>query len=127
MKNMTIAIIRVRGVHGLRHEVARALTQLHLTRKNHCILIEGDAPWIRNTLSKIKDYVTWGEIAPEALKALQEKRKPEFHSDRNGVKFWLYRLNNPTGGWKGIKMHYPQGDLGNRKEKIGDLLVKMLH
>jgi len=125
---MTIAIIRVRGVKGLKYGIAQAIVQMHLTRKNHCIVIDGNLPWVNNVLSKVKDYVTWGELDAVSLKALQEKRKPEASWEKGGVKFCLYRLNNPTGGWKGgIKNAFPQGNLGKRGDKIGELIVRMLH
>jgi len=123
---MAIAIIRVRGVRNVRKSIAFALKQLRLTRKNHCLVAESSGSWLTDALKKTKDYVTWGEVGEETLKQL-EKRKPEFSIEKNGVKTSLYRLNNPRGGWKGVKTRFPKGDLGYRGEKISGLIEKMLH
>ncbi|MBS3070234.1 hypothetical protein J4220_01885 [Candidatus Micrarchaeota archaeon] len=111
---MAIALIRVRGVHGVMHTIQTAMRQLHLTRKNHCVVAEKlDA----SVLQQIRDYVTWGEVSSETLAALKKR-------DAKGP---VYRLNNPIGGWKDTKNHFPKGDLGYRGEKINDLIKKMLH
>ncbi len=40
----------------------------------------------------------------------------------------LFRLHHPIKGFErlGIKQRYPKGALGNRKEKINDLILRML-
>ncbi|MFH1056449.1 MAG: uL30 family ribosomal protein [Candidatus Micrarchaeota archaeon] len=121
-----IAVVRVRGVKNLRQDIKHSLKQLKLTRKNHCIAVETTKEWFLQTLKKVKDYVTWGEASEGTVKAL-EKRKAEFSWQEEGFKAGLYRLNNPKGGWKGVKNHFPRGDLGYRKEKINDLIMRMLH
>lgn len=113
---MMIAIIRVRGVHNIRGDIQDALKQLHLTRKNHCVLLEKPDP---NMLRKIRDFTTWGESSPATVQALEKKNAK--------TKSKVYRLNNPKGGWKSTKNHYPKGDLGDRGEKINDLIARMLH
>jgi len=106
----------VRGVHGVMRDIAYALKQLHLTRKNHCVVVEKlDA----SVLQQIRDYVTWGDVTKETMDALQKRNTKS--------KSKVYRLNNPIGGWKNVKNHYPKGDLGNRGEKINELIKKMLH
>ena len=119
--------MRVRGVKGVRRDIVQALKQLHLTRKNHCVVLESSAPWVADALRKIKDYIAWGELAEKTSKELSSKRKMEFSVERDGFKLQLYRLNNPMGGWKNIKLYYPKGDLGNRGDKINLLIEKMLH
>ncbi|NUN11853.1 uL30 family ribosomal protein [Candidatus Micrarchaeota archaeon] len=111
---MLIAIIRVRGSIGVTHKVAETMKQLHLTRKNHCVVIE-ETETLKGMLQKVKDYVTWGELTEETNKKISAKGKQP------------YRLNPPKGGFKGsIKQPYPKGALGNRKEKINDLVNRML-
>ena len=38
----------------------------------------------------------------------------------------VFRLGPPRKGFKSIRLPYPRGDLGNRKEKINDLLERMI-
>ncbi|MEM4255297.1 MAG: uL30 family ribosomal protein [Candidatus Norongarragalinales archaeon] len=111
---MVIAIVRVRGVHGVTHRIRYALDQMHLTRKNHCVLVEKPDP---KMLQQIRDYATWGEASKETVEALKKRDS----------KSAVYRLNNPVGGWKDTRNHYPRGDLGARGEKINELIKKMLH
>ncbi|MFH1779965.1 MAG: uL30 family ribosomal protein [Candidatus Micrarchaeota archaeon] len=108
------AIIRVRGIIGVNYKTKDALTQLCLTRKNHCVLVK-ESENLKGTLQRIKDYVTWGEINEETKKKLEALGKPPF------------RLKPPKNGFKGsIKKQYPKGALGNRKEKINELINRML-
>jgi large subunit ribosomal protein L30 len=108
-----IAIVRVRGSMGVRRPAADALKQWKLTRVNHCILLE-DAPSVRRTLVTVKDLVTWGEASGETVALLEKKGREPF------------RLNPPRKGYGGIKLPFPKGALGNRGEKINDLIKRML-
>ena len=115
-----LAIIRVRGLIGLEREIKDTLNMLKLFRKNYCIILE-DTPITKGMISKAKDYITWGEIDEETLKLLTEKR------GKKGIKF--FRLNPPKKGFgrKGIKVSFKAGGaLGYRKEKINDLIKRML-
>ena len=39
----------------------------------------------------------------------------------------VFRLTPPSGGFKkSIKQHFPKGELGNRKEKINELILRMI-
>lgn len=113
-KGKKIAIIRVRGMHGVRHDVVKVLSDFHLTRKNHCVVI--DSP-DKNALQKAKDYITWGEVTPATIASLEKAKGKER----------VFRLNNPIGGWKSVRNAFPKGDLGFRDAKINDLIAKMLH
>ena len=119
--------MRVRGVKNVKSDIKQTLLQMHLTRKNSCLVVEGKAQWIEGALQKTRNYITWGELDEGALKELHSKRKAEASIERKGVKTSLFRLNNPIGGWKSVKNHFPKGDLGNRGDKIGVLIKKMLH
>jgi large subunit ribosomal protein L30 len=114
-----IAVVRVRGVTGIRKEIKDTLTMLNLHKKNFCVILDG-SPEKMGMLMKVKDYVTWGEIDEDALKQLESKRG-------SGKKF--YRLNSPLKGYgrKGVKVPFSKGGaLGNRKEKINDLIKRMI-
>jgi len=49
------------------------------------------------------------------------------HFKQAGRLLWPFKLNTPKGGWRNIKTHYNEGgDLGNREEKINQLLRNMV-
>jgi large subunit ribosomal protein L30 len=143
MTNSKIAIVLVRGLVNVKTEVKDTLAMLRLKRKNHCVVIE-DTPVNRGMIKKAKDYITWGEISDETYSKLVAQRGEEFLSreqdskkkytfkflEFDGKKYKLYfRLNPPRKGFgrKGIKMPFTKGGaLGNRADKINDLIERML-
>ena len=139
-----IAIIRIRGLVRIRKVIGDTLNALRLYKKNSCVIVP-DSPNYIGMIKKIKDYVTYGEIDDETEKLLFEKRGEEYKGrlkDSKGkieykrfVEFGgkrykpFFRLNNPKGGFerKGIKMPFSQGGvLGNRGDKIKDLIKRMV-
>lgn len=112
-----IAVVMVRGLIGESAEIRDTLRMLGLTRKNHCALLD-NTPSISGMVKKVKDLVTWGELAPETLHLLEKKAK-------EGV----VRLGPPRKGFgrKGIKAPFTIGGaLGYRGEKINELLMRMI-
>jgi large subunit ribosomal protein L30 len=63
---MTYAVIRVRGSVNVRGDILDTLKMLRLNRVNHCVILPNTKTYV-GMLQKVKDYVTWGEIAPETL------------------------------------------------------------
>ena len=113
-----IAIIRIRGPVKVLIGIEDTLAMLKISKKNNCRIIE-ETPSVKGMVAKIKDYVTWGIINDETQKLL-DKRKNEC-----GV----VKLNSPRGGFerKGIKIPFLKGGaLGDRKEKINELIRKMI-
>ena len=138
-----LAIVLVRGLVNVTQSVKDTLAMLRLKRKNHCVVIENNA--VNNgMLMKVKDYVTYGEIDEATYNQLIEKRGEEFNARENdgkkkyqykclefsGKKYKPYfRLNPPKKGFgrKGIKMPFKTGGgLGDREDKINDLLKRMM-
>ena len=112
-----IATIRVRGILNCTAGVEATLRRIHLYKKNHAALLQ-DQPVNRKLLAKIKDYVTWGTADEETLKMLEKAYGKSY-----------FRLNSPRKGFgrKGIKKPFSVGGaLGDRKEKINDLIRRML-
>lgn len=68
-----LAVVRIRGSVRVRRDVEDTLRTLGLTRANHCVVIE-NSPAHKGMLQKVKDTVTWGEVAPEPLERLLRKR-----------------------------------------------------
>jgi len=143
-KTSKIAIIRVRGPVKVKKEIESTMQLLKLHRKNYCIVVDA-TPSLLGMVKKVKDYTTFGEIDDDTLKLLVEKRGIEYkdrEADKKGKvqykKFVtinnkkyksFFRLNPPKKGFgrKGIKVDFKIGGaLGNRKEKINDLIKRML-
>lgn len=112
-----IVAIRVRGPVKVPTEINDTLDMLKLKKKNACVIIS-PTPSIMGMINKVKNFITFGIIDEETLKLLTENKKgPVFH------------LNSPKKGYgrKGIKVAFKVGGaLGDRKEKINDLVRRML-
>ena len=144
-KTAKIAVIRVRGLVRLNTDVKQTLDMLRLYRKNYCIILE-NTPTNIGMLRKVKDYVTWGALTEETYKELLDKKAEEYkgrtqdskgkinysgkYKEVDGKKIKPYfRLNPPVKGFgrKGIKTPFTVGGaLGDRKEKVNDLIKRML-
>ncbi|MBI2145269.1 uL30 family ribosomal protein [Candidatus Woesearchaeota archaeon] len=118
-----VAIIRLRGRTGINKDIALTLELMKLERINNC-LVARETPELMGMVRKAKDYITWGIIDDSTLKAIAEKRKAVELGERK-----LFKLNPPRGGLgpRGIKASFGKsGALGERKEKINDLLKRMI-
>ena len=114
---MTLAVVRIRGPIGTNAKVEGTLQTLNLYKRNYCTTLE-ENPESLGMLAKVKDFITWGDIDKETLDMLTKKSTKKF-----------YRLNSPRKGFgrKGIKNPFNKGGaLGNRKEKINDLIKRMI-
>ncbi len=132
------AVLRVRGTSKLDGDVADTLKILHLNKPNHCVIIP-DNPVNRGMLKKVQGCVAWGEIKPEVLKKLVEKRKggkkegakaPAKKTQEKEEKVsGVFKLSPPKKGFarKGVLRGFGQGgELGYQKEKINELLERMI-
>ena len=137
-----ICVIRIHGRVGLRKEVVNSLNRLRLRKKYSCIVIN---PTKEQTgmINKLRDFVAFGEINEKTFEKLIEKRgqiidkkkkinpkrvseeleKGEKYQDLNLKPF--FRLHPPRRGIKS-KLHFPEGVLGDNKEKINNLIERML-
>ena len=139
-----IAIVRVRGLTGIKHPIDDTLNKLRLYRKNYCVVVPENSVYI-GMIRKVKDYVTWGEVSEETYKTLLDERKEDYKgraSDSKGkinyAKFLdidgkrikkFFRLNSPRKGYgrKGIKRSFTNGGaLDYRGDKINDLIMRMI-
>jgi len=114
-----IAVIRIRGGTRIRGDIKDTLAMLNLHNQHNLIIIP-NKPNNLGMLKKAKDYITWGVLSEAMKKELETKRK---------AKGKVYCLHPPRGGYerKGIKVPFTNGGvLGDRKEKINDLIKKML-
>ena len=72
-----LAVIRIRGLTGVRRDIDASLKKLRLYKKNYCVVVPKNEGYL-GMIEKVKDYVTWGEIEGETYNALLEKRKEEY-------------------------------------------------
>jgi large subunit ribosomal protein L30 len=117
-----LAVILVRGLVGVRHDIKETLAYLNLRKKHACVIVD-DTPTIRGMLKKSQAYITFGPITEETLKELVTKRGEKSKENK------IFFLAPPVGGFerKGIKQSFTVGGvLGDRKEAINDLLKKMM-
>lgn len=124
-----VAVIRIRGKVRIDKEIKDTLDMLRLFRQNYCVVKEA-TPSIMGMILKVKDYVTWGTVDEETEKLLNEK-KLQKGKDKTGkeVVKQFFRLNPPKGGFErgGIKKPFKMGGaLGDRAEKVNDLIKKMI-
>ncbi len=140
-----LAVIRLRGTINANREVIDTLKLLRLHRKMHCIVLPENDNY-KGMLQKVKDYITWGSISDTLLVKLVSKRGRKTGNKRvnpnegnnivSAIKLNekipapikpVFRLNPPSKGFKkSIKQHFPKGELGNRGEKINELLERMI-
>ena len=141
-KNKFAAVL-VRGRINIPQPLKDTLDMLKLRRKNHCAIVENN-PVNLGMIKKAKDFITWGSISEEVFQELVAKRGEEWKGrvedskkkysykalDVDGKKYKRYfRLNPPRKGFgrKGIKMPFKLGGgLGDRADKMDDLIKRML-
>ena len=142
-----IVVIRLRGSVDRRKEIKDTLAMLRLHRKMHAVLLDEKNESVMGMVQKTKDWITWGEINDNMLKKLIKKRARKsgnkritekeadelFSKLKSGEKIKnmdikpVFRLSPPSKGFKkSIKQHFPNGELGCRKEKINSLLRRMI-
>ncbi len=68
-----ILAIRVRGRVRVRPQIEDTLNKLSLVRLHHARVFK-TTPSIQGMITKVKDYITWGEINEETLLKLLVKR-----------------------------------------------------
>jgi large subunit ribosomal protein L30 len=143
-KSEKILVIRVRGKVNLSEPLKSTFNMLNLHNKNWCIVLDS-TPSNMGMIKKVKDYVTWGEITEENYNLLFEKKgevfKERLEDSKSLIKYSNYlthkgkkykkyfRLNPPKKGYgrAGVKTNFSKsGALGYRKEKINDLLERMM-
>ncbi len=139
-----LVAIRIRSAINASSKVKQILDRLGL-RKKLCMAVFDNKADMEGQLKEVKDYVTYGIITEDFLKEVLDKRgelykgrltdsKSNYQFRRvinvGGKKYKPYiRLHPPIGGFerKGIKKPYATGGaLGDRKDRIKELITKML-
>jgi len=141
------AVVRIRGVRKVKPKIKKTLELLRLHKPNHCVLVPENPSMIK-MLNVVKDYVAFGKVDDAFITKLIYKRgkngstwlrekmdkkaieqlAKEIASGVKKVKDVVdpvFCLHPPRKGYKNIKLHYPEGDLG-RHENIERLLNRMM-
>jgi ribosomal protein L30/L7E len=133
-----IVVIRIAGMVKIKGDVAETLHRLRLRRKYACVLIDENDKTRMGMLKSVRDFVAYGPITEEMKKKLVESRgKPLDKTEKvdlekakkldyKGANMKpFFRLHPPRKGINS-KIHFPKGVLGNHKDKINELLERML-
>jgi len=139
-----ICAIRIRGEVGLKKKVKETLHRLRLRKKYSCVVLNEKKEQM-GMIKKMKDSVAYGKIDDKTFitlietrgKAIDKKKKVDakkvMEGILNGKKYEelnlkpFFRLHPPRGGIDS-KKHFgvKKGVLGNNKEKINELIERML-
>jgi large subunit ribosomal protein L30 len=141
---MLYAVVRVRGRRNINPKAKKTLELLMLKRTNYAVLVP-DTPVFKGMLRKVRDYVAYGPVSEDVVRALLSKRaklgSKRVSVDEELVKEVLehgtlgrvvrnkinafFALRPPRKGYKSIKRHYPYGALGEWPS-LDELLKRMM-
>jgi len=138
-----IAVIRIAGMVGINKDVEETFKRLRLRKKHSCTILPNPTKEQEGMIKKIRGFVAYGNIDEktfekviekrgkvldkskkiDAKKAVEELKKGKTYREVNLKPF--FRLHPARGGMN-AKNHFPRGVLGNHKEKINELIGRML-
>ena len=137
-----ICIIRIKGKVGINKDVNETLNRLRLRKKYSCVVLNPKKEQ-SGMIKKVTDFIAFGEIKEDTFNKLIEMRgqiinkskkidvKKIVEEIKKGKKYEelnlkpFFRLHSPRKGINS-KIHFPKGVLGNNKNKINDLIERML-
>jgi len=139
-----ITVVRISGEVNLKKEIIETLNRLNLRKKFSCIVVK-ENKINRGMIERVRDFVAFGEIKKEVFEELLKKRSQLIDKTKKidakkiseelekGKKYKelnlkpFFRLHPPRKGIES-KKHFGvgKGVLGNNKEKINDLIRRML-
>ena len=156
MNNTKLAIIQIRGTVSTHPDVRKTLELLRLKQKHACVVVDDnevsrgmlqkvkdyttygiiDEAFFKQIIDKRGELVGKTKVSENSKFDSAKIAKEYFDGKLNlrdfEAKYKLkpyFRLHPPIGGFerKGIKMPFTKGGvLGQRNEKIKDLIIKML-
>ncbi len=123
-KETGICVIRIRGRVNIDRDIGETLDRLRLRKKYACVVLEKPSKSQMGMIKKVNNFVAFGNIDS---KTYEELKKTRGKKDSEGKLKPFFRLHPPR---KGIdaKKHFGvgKGVLGNNKDKINDLVRRML-
>jgi large subunit ribosomal protein L30 len=139
-----IAAIRITGMINMPVKVEETMQRLRLRRKYTCVLVR-ETPEMLGMIEKVRNVIAFGKIDDKTLVELIKARAKKIGDTKAkitdadkiakeimagkkleelGIKPW-FGLHPARGGIE-TKLHYPRGVLGDHKEKINELIMRML-
>lgn len=119
-----ICVIRIRGRVNVNRDIEETLDRLRLRKKYACVVFDKPGKVQLGMIKKVNNFVAFGNIDEETYNELKKARG---RKDAEGKLKPFFRLHPPR---KGIdaKKHFgvDKGVLGNNKDKINDLVRRML-
>ena len=147
------AVVRVRGVSDIKHQINETMDMLHLTRNCHATLVD-NRPAYLGMLQKARNYVAYGEVSKETLihllskrgRLVGDKKLTDEYAEKVGKKSLdelaeallkgelefqklpgvkpIFRLHPPSKGFKGkVKQSYAAGGVTGYQ---GEAINKLL-
>jgi len=138
-----ILVIRIAGMVGLNSDVKETLHRMLLRRKYAAVLIKPSTENLK-LLKSIRNFIAYGDINKETLeKLIKERAQPIDKRKKVNVKEVVSGLDKKSLKQLGLKpffrLHPPRkgidskkhfgvkkGVLGDNKDKINDLVERML-
>jgi len=139
-----IGVIRIHGLVKVNKNIESTLDRLRLRRKYVCVILR-EKPEIIGMLKRVESFIAYGRIDEKTFQELITKRgksidrkkidakkiisefsegKTEKSLEELGIKPF-FRLHPPRGGIN-TRKRFPRGVLGDNKEKINELIRRML-
>ncbi len=137
-----ILAIRISGMVDIPKKTEDTLFRMRLRRKYSAVLLE-DTPENRKLLLRVRNFVAYGNISEDMLMRLVELRAESLDKKKINAKDIIsgmekkkleelgvkpfFRLHPPRGGIDSKKhAGVDKGVLGDNKDKINQLLARML-
>lgn len=124
-----LVAVLIRSYTQAKPNIRKTLELLKLTTKNSIGFYNTDTI-SKGMIRRVKDYITFGEVDSDFINDFVSKNNP-IKNNKKSEKYisYIFNMQPPIGGYgrKGIKTAFVVGGaLGNRDEKIKDLIKKMI-
>jgi large subunit ribosomal protein L30 len=139
-----IALIRIHGMIKVPSAVQETMHRLRLRKKYTCVVVD-EKPETVGMITKVKDFIAFGKIDEKTLTEIIKARGKVLGDTKAKIKDaekiakevfagkTLEELKvkpffglHPARGGIDTKHHYPKGVLGDHKENISKLIMRML-
>jgi len=142
-----IALIRIVGMIKVNKHVQETMSRLRLRKKYTCSIVDENKKEIFGMVDKVRNFIAFGKLdektlielikargkkignvkakisEAEAIKAAKEVMAGK-NLEELKIKPW-FGLHPARGGIE-TKLHYPRGVIGDNKEDINKLIMRML-
>jgi len=141
-----IALIRIHGLIKVKQNVEETLNRLKLRKKYACVLVN-ETPELLGMINEVKDFIAFGKVDEKMITELIKNRGRKIGDSKARIseadaqkaskeilsgksleesKIKPFFALHPARGGIDTKHHFPKGVLGNHKDKINELIERML-